>query len=146
MQYLFKEIPGVIKTTAGYTGGTLKNPTYKQVCAGGTGHLEAIEVVFDPAKTNYETLAKMFFEVHDPTQENGQGPDIGEQYQSAIFYTSNAQKEAALSLIQYLKGQSLKAITQVRPAGPFYRAEEYHQDYYNKTGGHPYCHRRVKRF
>ena len=103
-------------------------------------------MVFDPAVVRYRTLAQLFFEIHDPTQADGQGPDIGEQYLSALFYASPAQQATAESLITYLKQQGLKVVTQVRPAMPFYPAEEYHQNYYTKTGGRPYCHRRVKRF
>ena len=127
-------------------GGTTKNPTYKQVCTGTTGHAETVEVVFDPNKTNYEDLAKLFFEIHDPTQRNRQGPDIGYQYRSAIFYADQQQKQIAENLIEQLKKKGLKVVTSVEPAKEFWPAEDYHQDYYSKTGGVPYCHFRTKRF
>ncbi len=146
VDYWLKSAPGVVSVTAGYMGGTTKNPTYKQVCTGTTGHAETVEVVFDPNKTNYEDLAKLFFEIHDPTQRNRQGPDIGYQYRSAIFYADQQQKQIAESLIEQLKKKGLKVVTSVEPAKEFWPAEDYHQDYYSKTGGTPYCHFRTKRF
>lgn len=146
VDYWLKSAPGVVSVTAGYMGGTTKNPTYKQVCTGTTGHAETVEVVFDPNKTNYEDLAKLFFEIHDPTQRNRQGPDIGYQYRSAIFYTNQQQKQIAERLIEQLKKKGLKVVTSVEPAKEFWPAEDYHQDYYGKTGGTPYCHFRTKRF
>jgi peptide methionine sulfoxide reductase msrA/msrB len=146
IDYWLKSATGVISVTAGYMGGTTKNPTYKQVCTGTTGHAETVEVVFDPNKTNYEDLAKLFFEIHDPTQRNRQGPDIGYQYRSAIFYTDQHQKQIAENLITQLKKKGLKVVTSVEPAKEFWPAEDYHQDYYDKTGGVPYCHFRTKRF
>ncbi|MGD0553168.1 MAG: bifunctional methionine sulfoxide reductase B/A protein [Sedimentisphaerales bacterium] len=146
VDYWLKSAPGVISVTAGYMGGTTKNPTYKQVCTGTTGHAETVEVVFDPNKTTYEDLAKLFFEIHDPTQRNRQGPDIGYQYRSAIFYANQQQKQIAERLIEQLKKKGLKVVTSVEPAKEFWPAEDYHQDYYNKTGGAPYCHFRTKRF
>jgi peptide methionine sulfoxide reductase msrA/msrB len=146
VDYYLKSAPGVISVTAGYMGGTTKNPTYKQVCTGTTGHAETVEVVFDPNKTNYEDLAKLFFEIHDPTQRNRQGPDVGYQYRSAIFYVDQQQKQIVERLIEQLKKKGLKVVTSVEPAKEFWPAEDYHQDYYNKTGGQPYCHIRTKRF
>ena len=146
VDYWLKSAPGVVSVTAGYMGGTTKNPTYKQVCTGTTGHAETVEVVFDPNKTNYEDLAKLFFEIHDPTQHNRQGPDIGYQYRSAIFYADQQQKQIAERLIEQLKEKGLKVVTSVEPAKEFWPAEDYHQDYYSKTGGAPYCHFRTKRF
>ena len=146
VDYWLKSAPGVISVTAGYMGGTTKNPTYKQVCTGKTGHAETVEVVFDPNKTNYEDLAKLFFEIHDPTQRNRQGPDIGYQYRSAIFYADQQQKQIAENLIEQLKKKGLKVVTSVEPAKEFWPAEDYHQDYYGKTGGAPDCHFRTKRF
>lgn len=146
VEHLFKDLEGVVKTTVGYTGGKVVNPTYKEVCSGLTGHAEAIEVIFDPARTVYETMAKFFFEIHDSTQLNRQGPDIGSQYRSAIFYLTEEQRKTALSLIKTLEQHELKVTTEVTPAGPFYAAEGYHQLYYDKTGKTPYCHTRIKRF
>ena len=146
VEYYFQNAPGVLKTQVGYIGGHKANPTYKEVCAHTTGHVEAMEVTFDPTKTNYETLAKLFFEIHDPTQVNGQGGDIGEQYLSEIFYTSATQKEIAEKLIQILEKKGYKVATKLREATKFWSAENYHQQYYEKTGGTPYCHSRTIRF
>ena len=146
VEHLMQEEPGVISTRVGYIGGTAVNPTYEEVCSHTTGHAEAIEVVYDPKVTNYETIAKLFFEIHDPTQMNRQGPDIGNQYRSAIFYLTEEQKETSLKLINILKNKDLNVVTEVVPAGPFYPAEDYHQEYYDKTGGTPYCHQKQKRF
>jgi len=137
---MFQNEKGVLSTRVGYTGGTKPNPTYKEVCSGTTGHAEALEIVFDPRQTTYETLARRFFETHDPTQVNRQGPDIGEQYRSAIFYTNEEQKKTAERLIAELQKKGLKVATQVVPAQTFWPAEEYHQRYYEKTGKQPYCH------
>lgn len=146
MEFQFKKAPGVTAVYSGYTGGTKPDPTYKEVCTGRTGHLEAIEVTFDPSKTTYETLATLFFEIHDPSQANGQGPDIGEQYHSAVFYTDDEQKQTAEKLIGILRKKGYSIATKLIQAGTFWKAEEYHQDYYAKTGGAPYCHAYTKRF
>jgi peptide methionine sulfoxide reductase msrA/msrB len=146
VQHYFDKAPGVISTEVGYTGGHKANPTYKEVCSHTTGHVEAIRVVYDPAKTTFEDLAKLFFEIHDPTQTNGQGPDIGPQYLSEAFYFNESQKSTIEKLIGILKSKGLKVVTKVRPAETFWPAEEYHQEYYEKTGGTPYCHFRTKRF
>jgi len=146
VEYHFQREPGVIQTAVGYTGGRTEKPTYEAVCSKTTGHAEAVEVVFDNRKTNYETLARLFFEIHDPTQVNRQGPDVGDQYRSAIFYVNDEQKKVAEELIAALKKKSLKVATQVVPFRKFWPAEEYHQDYYDKTGKQPYCHIRTKRF
>ncbi|MFB0552649.1 MAG: bifunctional methionine sulfoxide reductase B/A protein [Phycisphaerae bacterium] len=139
-EYYFQRAPGVISTTVGYTGGHIDNPTYKQVCTDKTGHAEAVEVVYDPAIISYEQLAKLFFETHDFTQLNRQGPDIGTQYRSAIFYLDDEQKRLATQLIQTLNQKGYNVKTQIAPADKFWPAEEYHQDYYDKTKKLPYCH------
>ncbi|ROL62181.1 bifunctional methionine sulfoxide reductase B/A protein [Bacteroidetes/Chlorobi group bacterium ChocPot_Mid] len=146
VEYQFKKVKGVVSLNVGYMGGHIEKPTYEQVCTGRTGHLETMEVVYNPAEVDYETLAKLFFEIHDPTQANGQGPDIGEQYQSAVFYTDEEQKQTTEKLIQILKEKGYKVVTQVRQAKEFWIAEDYHQDYYSKTGKKPYCHFYTKRF
>jgi peptide methionine sulfoxide reductase msrA/msrB len=146
VQYYMEKAKGVISTQVGYTGGHKDHPTYEEVCSGTTGHLEAIRVVFDPSKTNYETIARLFFEIHDPTEWNHQGPDFGEQYRSAVFYENEQQKEITNKLIDQLKGKGFKVVTEVRKAGPFWIAEKYHQEYYDKNGHTPYCHGYVKRF
>jgi peptide methionine sulfoxide reductase msrA/msrB len=146
VEYHFKKVRGVLSTRVGYIGGTTEHPSYKQVCTGKTGHAEALEVEFDPSLVSYETLAKLFFEVHDPTQFDRQGPDVGTQYRSAVFYRSDEQKRIAESLIAQLKENGYRVVTEVSKAGEFWPAEEYHQDYYEKTGHHPYCHIYQKRF
>jgi peptide methionine sulfoxide reductase msrA/msrB len=139
-EYYFQKAPGVISTTVGYIGGHVDNPTYKQVCTDKTGHAEAVEVIYDPSKTSYEKLAKLFFETHDFTQLNRQGPDIGKQYRSAIFYLDEKQKDVAVKLIEILKQKGFDVKTEVTPAGKFWPAENYHQDYYKNNGKTPYCH------
>jgi len=146
VEHLFQQVPGVLLVTSGYIGGTTENPTYKEVCSHTTGHAEAVEVLFDPDKVSYETLARLFFEIHDPTQANRQGPDVGDQYRSAVFYISEEQKKTADKLIGILKEKGLDVATEVTPATRFWPAEDFHQDYYRKTGKQPYCHVRTKRF
>ncbi|MCE5340520.1 MAG: bifunctional methionine sulfoxide reductase B/A protein [Planctomycetaceae bacterium] len=140
VEYYFKNVPGVISVTSGYTDGKTERPTYEQVCSSKTGHAEAVEVVFDPNKTNYETLAKLFFEIHDFTQLNKQGPDIGRQYRSGIYYFNNEQKKTAEKLVQILKEKGYDVKTEIKTAQTFWPAEQYHQNYYQKTGKTPYCH------
>lgn len=146
VEHLIKDLPGVISTCVGYTGGTLENPSYQDVCSGKTGHAEAVEVIFDPEKISYEQLVKVFFELHDPSQKNRQGPDRGTQYRSAIFYISEEQKQTAFKLIEILKKKGINVATELASAKTFYPAEPYHQHYYDKTGKEPYCHVRVQRF
>lgn len=146
VEYYFKQLTGVVKTEVGYSGGHLDNPTYEDVCAHRTGHFEVIRVLYDPSKINYETLARYFFEIHDPTQANGQGPDLGQQYLSVAFYYNDAQKTIGQSLIAKLQKKGLTIATQLLPVKPFWPAEDYHQDYYTKTGKQPYCHHYTKRF
>jgi peptide methionine sulfoxide reductase msrA/msrB len=146
VEYLFQQIPGVGKTTVGYTGGTTRRPTYKQVCTGRSGHAEALEVVYDPKRVSYETLARRFFEIHDFTELNRQGPDIGTQYRTAVFYTSESQKEITEKLIKLLSEKGHKVQTQLVKSEKFWAAETYHQDYYQKTGKQPYCHAPKKVF
>jgi peptide methionine sulfoxide reductase msrA/msrB len=146
VEYHFQKLDGIISTTVGYTGGHIPNPTYQQVCTGRTGHAEAVEVLYDPSKVSYEEIARLYFETHDPTQVDGQGPDIGTQYRSEIFYLSGEQKETAKKLISMLRDKGLDVATDLSPASTFYEAEDYHQDYYVKKGGTPYCHIYTKRF
>jgi peptide methionine sulfoxide reductase msrA/msrB len=146
VEALLKGIPGVVRIRSGYIGGHIVKPSYQEVCTGSTGHAEAVEIAFDREKVSFEELAKMFFEIHDPTQRGGQGSDIGSQYRSAVFYLTEEQKEIALKLIAILKKRDFHVVTEVVPASAFYPAEEYHQDYYVKTGKSPYCHRRITRF
>ncbi len=131
---------------SGYTGGKTKNPTYEEVCSGTTGHIEVVEITYDASKVSYESLAKTFFEIHDPTQLNRQGPDVGEQYQSAIFYKNNDEKLTAEKLIKQLRDKGFDVKTKLFPRSVFFPAENYHQDYYQKKGSRPYCHKYVKRF
>lgn len=146
VEYHLEKIDGVKEVTSGFMGGHLKNPGYDDVIRKDTGHLETVEVLYDPSKVSYETLAKTFFEIHDPTQTDGQGPDIGRQYLSAVFVNSKEERETIERLIKVLEKQGLKIATKILSAAPFYPAEAYHQDYYERKGSQPYCHRRVKRF
>jgi methionine-S-sulfoxide reductase len=137
VQYIFSKVPGVVRTKAGYSGGSLKTPTYEQVCSDKTGHAETVLVEFDPTKTSYEKLLTAFFAKIDPTTVNRQGPDFGTQYRSAVFYTTPEQKEQAIAF-EHKLDQSHRypkpIVTQVLPAGAFYNAEDYHQNYFDKHG------------
>lgn len=147
VEYYFEKLKGVISATNGYMGGNTDDPSYKQVCYENTGHLEVVEVKYNPSVVSYETLVKLFFEIHDPTQANGQGPDIGEQYKSAIFYNTEDEKIVIEKLIKILKDKKYDVVTKVIKADtPFWEAEEYHQDYYEKHNKKPYCHAYTKRF
>jgi peptide methionine sulfoxide reductase msrA/msrB len=140
VEYHFEKLDGVKSVISGYMGGDVESPSYKEVCSGKTGHAETVEIVYDPSKVSFEKLAKLFFEIHDFTQLNRQGPDIGEQYRSEIFYGNDDQKKVAEKLINTLKEKGYDVKTKVATAGDFYEAEDYHQDYYEKTGKTPYCH------
>ncbi|HBS89083.1 MAG: methionine sulfoxide reductase [Bacteroidetes bacterium GWF2_38_335] len=146
VEYYFLNLKGVVSTMPGYTGGHKKNPTYEEVCSGSTGHIEAVEIKFMPDEVSYEELAKLFFEIHDPTQENGQGPDIGEQYLSVVFYQNEQQKEITEKLISQLEKKGYDVATGLLPADKFWPAEDYHRKYYEKKGKKPYCHIRTSRF
>lgn len=146
VEYYMERAKGVVSTRVGYIGGNVKNPSYKEVCSHATGHAEAIEVTFNANETNYEEIAKLFFEIHDPTQEDGQGPDIGDQYRSEVFYTTDEQKVIAEKLINILKERGLKVVTNITKASEFYQGEEYHQKYYDHKGTLPYCHAYAKKF
>jgi peptide methionine sulfoxide reductase msrA/msrB len=146
VEHLFESREGVVSAVSGYMGGATEDPTYREVCSGTTGHIEAVEVEYDPAKVSFEELTRFFFEIHDPTQPNGQGPDVGSQYQSAVFYGSEEEKETAEKLIGILKEKGYAVVTKVLPASQFWPAEDYHQDYYARNGHRPYCHAYTKRF
>jgi peptide-methionine (S)-S-oxide reductase len=133
----FRQLPGVLSTRVGYTGGRLENPTYKDVCTDTTGHAEAVEVEYDPAKISYDKLLNVFWENHDPTQLNRQGPDFGKQYRSAIFFHDAEQERAAKASKEALEKSrrfSKPIVTQIVPADNFYEAEDYHQQYLEKRG------------
>jgi peptide methionine sulfoxide reductase msrA/msrB len=146
VEHYFEKEPGVLSVTSGYAGGQGERPSYKEVSSGTTGHAEVVEVLYDPGKTDYETLARLFFEIHDPTQKDRQGPDVGTQYRSAVYYDTDEQRQVAETLIALLRDKGLDVVTEVEPADTFWPAEDYHQDYYARTGGQPYCHVRTERF
>ena len=138
----FRQIPGVLDTAVGYLGGHTQNPSYQDVCTDETGHAEVVQVTYDPAKVNYEKLLDVFWEAHDPTTVNRQGPDIGTQYRSVIFYHSPEQKSTAEKYKAELNAKHVfpdPIVTEISPASAFYKAENYHQDYYNLHGSEPYC-------
>ena len=145
-EFHFEKAKGVISATSGYTGGSMQTPDYRSVCSGTTGHAEAVEVIYDPSSISYEDLVKLFFETHDPTQVNRQGPDIGTQYRSEIFYLNEEQKKIAEALIETLEKKGYKIATKITKAEKFWKAEDYHQNYYNRKGGTPYCHIYKKKF
>lgn len=145
-EYYFMRAKGVTSTTVGFMGGHVDNPSYEQVCRRNTGHLETTEVEYDSKQTTYEELVKLFFETHDFTQTDGQGPDIGPQYLSCIFYGDDEEKKIAEKYISILKSKGYKVATMLKPLSVFWKAEDYHQQYYDAKGGRPYCHSYKKIF
>jgi peptide-methionine (S)-S-oxide reductase len=138
----YQLLDGVVSVTSGFSGGSIKNPSYKEVCNGNTGHAEVIEVVYDTTKLNYADILQAFFASHDPTQLNRQGNDVGTQYRSVIFYSSDEQKKIAEQIKSELdKSGAYKEpiVTEISPLTVFYKAENYHQDYFNQNGDQPYC-------
>lgn len=139
VQYAFQKVYGVVATRVGYTGGTFENPKYEDICTYTTGHAEAVEITFDPSKVSYEMLLDMFFHIHDPTQVNRQGPDIGNQYRSVIFYHNEEQRKKADIKVRGLAKSGMFArdiATMIVPVGRFWQAEDYHQNYFKKHGVH----------
>ncbi|OCL99638.1 Peptide methionine sulfoxide reductase MsrA 1 [Aliarcobacter thereius] len=146
VEYFFQKEQGVLSVVSGYMGGHIPNPSYEIVCSGFSGHLEAVELVFDESIISYEKIAKLFFEIHDFTQTNGQGPDIGSQYLSAIFYTDENQRNIAQNLILELDKKGYKVATTLHFETTFYKAEDYHQNYYKRYNKIPYCHSKKEIF
>ncbi|MCB9096828.1 MAG: peptide-methionine (S)-S-oxide reductase MsrA [Aliarcobacter sp.] len=146
VEYFFEKYKGVISAISGYMGGVIPNPSYEIVCSGFSGHLEVVEVTYDENIVSFEELTKLFFEIHDFTQTNGQGPDIGSQYLSAIFYVDEEQKRVSEELICILENKGFKVATKLNPLVTFYEAEDYHQDYYERHKKVPYCHSLKKIF
>lgn len=146
VEYSFEQTEGVIDAASGYMGGATDDPSYGDVCSGTTGHAETVRVIFDSSVISYEELARMFFEIHDPTQVNRQGPDTGTQYRSAVFYTGEEQRETVEMLISLLADRGFTVATEVAPAGTFHPAEDYHQNYYDNHYPGASCHARVNRF
>jgi len=137
---VLEQLDGVLDVKSGFMGGKVANPSYEQVCSGNTGHAEVVQVTFDPQKISYDALLEWFWKLHDPTTLNRQGNDTGTQYRSVIFYHSDEQKKAAeASRVAHSKDFSRPIVTEIVPAGPFYEAEDYHQDYYRGNKGQPYC-------
>src|SRR3990167_11218179 len=136
---IFKRLKGVTSVVSGYTGGNVENPSYEEVCGGDTGHAEAIQITFDPKVVPYEKLLEIFFALHDPTTLNRQGNDAGTQYRSVIFYTDDEQKKATQKFIDKLNETGPKVVTELKPFDKFYKAEDYHQKYYEKNAREPYC-------
>ena len=146
VEYHFEKLNGVESVFSGYMGGHIENPSYMDVVRKNSGHLEVVEVTYDSSIVSYETLARLFFEIHDPTQKNGQGPDIGSQYLSAVFTSDKEERETIYKLVGILNDKGLDIATTIRESAVFYKAEDYHQDYYEKTGKKPYCHSYKKLF
>lgn len=141
VEYVFERVPGVVATEVGYAGGHTDNPTYRDVCSHTTGHAEVLKVEFDTSVVSFDQLLEVFWTMHDPTQVNRQGPDVGDQYRSAIFTHSDDQERAAKASREKAQVRFDRPIaTEITPGGPFYPAEDYHQRYYDKNGHEPYCH------
>lgn len=141
---VFKEVDGVMDTEVGYAGGHVEDPSYREVCTGETGHAESVQVEFDPSEVSYRELLDVFFEVHDPTTRNREGPDIGPQYRSAVFYHSEEQEEAVREKIGELESEGLDVVTEVEPLEKFHPAGEEHQDFHEKNPEHPYSVRHIE--
>ncbi len=146
VEYFFQKYKGVISAISGYMGGVVPNPSYEMVCTGFSGHLEVVEVIYDENLVTFEELTKLFFEIHDFSQTNGQGPDIGSQYLSAIFYNDEKELKICEKLVCDLENKGFKVATSLYSMVPFYEAEAYHQDYYERHQKMPYCHRFRKIF
>ena len=146
VEYHFEKLAGVISAVSGYMGGNIPNPSYEIVCTGFSGHLEVVEITYDESIVSYESLLKLFFEIHDFSQANGQGPDIGTQYLSAIFYENEDEKKKSEKIIVILENKGFKVATALYKMVPFYKAEDYHQDYYERHQKTPYCHSYKKIF
>lgn len=145
-EYWLRKAKGVINTTVGYSGGSKTNPTYAEVCTGSTGHAETAKVEYNDALTSYENVLKLFFETHDPSQLNRQGPDIGTQYRSVVFFQNDEEKQTAEKIINILKDKGVDVVTELVPFDKFWSAEDYHQNYYYHKGQTPYCHIYTKKF
>jgi peptide-methionine (S)-S-oxide reductase len=142
LEAVFEQLRGVLQVESGYSGGTIVNPTYRQVCTGTTGHAEVVRVSYDPQEINYRALLQVFFAIHDPTTLNRQGADVGTQYRSAIFYHDERQKAIAEDVIQEIEAAGIwddPIVTEVAPLAAYYRAEDYHQEYYRRNPGQGYC-------
>jgi peptide-methionine (S)-S-oxide reductase len=142
LETIFRELKGVSQVVSGYSGGTTANPTYREVCTGTTGHAEAVQVTFDPREISYEEILRVFFSIHDPTTLNRQGPDKGTQYRSSVFYHTREQKETAEQVIRELVAAKIwdaSIVTEIVPFKAFYRAEDYHQEYFRLHNQEPYC-------
>ena len=142
LEAVFVELQGVEKVESGYAGGAVHNPTYRDVCSGGTGHAEVVQITFDPTVITFRELLEVFFTIHDPTTLNRQGADVGTQYRSVIYYHSTDQKTVAEQVMREVEGTGVwpgPIVTQLQPAPPFYKAEDYHQDYYAQNPDQPYC-------
>lgn len=146
VQYYLDRLPGVLKTEVGYSGGSLEHPSYEAVCGKETGHYEALRIVFDSNKVDLTTVIQYFFEIHDPTQKNGQGPDLGPQYLSAVFYYDEEQRRTVQAVMNELSAMGYDLSTRLLPVATFWPAENYHQHYYQHKNGTPYCHRHTARF